>query len=99
LNALPNLEKERESADDDEMGIEDILALNPPELEGHDAYVWSWYQEHVNQFVYDFNLMPVLIEKLGLKEIELSLFLMKMNMILEFKQKMSAKKQDPGSGE
>jgi len=80
------------------MGVEDILALNPPELEGHDEFVWRWFQENVSEFVHEFNLMPSLIEKLGLTDGDLSLFLMKMNMIYKHNRTISEKMRDQRSG-
>ena len=94
FNALPNFEKEKESADEDKMGMEDILALNPPLLNDSDLYVWKWHRKNMNQLVLEYNLLPMLLKRLNLEQGSFEVFLTKLNMIHQTMQRIWRREAD-----
>lgn len=67
----------------EEIGHGNSPAQNPPPLEGGDAFAWAWFHENVGPFAQQFGLVPLAIQELGLGGVQKSLFLRKLDLILE----------------
>ncbi|MBU2177654.1 MAG: hypothetical protein KJ556_21390 [Gammaproteobacteria bacterium] len=93
-NAIPK----GDQADGDEIGIEDILKLNPPELDDHDIFVRRWFDEHVSSVAREFNLLPVLISRMEMASEEMTIFLIKLNMCYESHVRIIREKIDKNGG-
>ena len=65
----------------------------PPELSDDDRFAFKWHETNVGGFSRDSGLMPMLIESLNLDEASRELFILKQNMIYQFKMKREMEKE------
>ena len=78
----------------DEIGKGDKDCQNPPPLNKGDQFVWNWFHANFNEFSVNFNLMPMLIDKLNLESPAQEIFLMKMDLIWKTKMRISEKEKE-----
>lgn len=76
----------------EKLGEGDRDAQNPPEITGHDFFVYKWFSNNCSLFTKDFNLMPYLLNDLELAGDEKELFIYKLGMIYQSFYDMEMKK-------
>lgn len=78
------------------MGTGTKTMLNPPPLEGSDAFVMRWYAENATAFVQEFGLMKRQIDGLGLSNEERRVFLAKLGKIHGMVLRMRMEEMEKG---